>query len=56
MTKTTDKKGMLINLDEQSRIYLRYLAENNSGSMSKEIRKLIKDEQNRNENRVIRTQ
>ena len=47
MTKTTDKKGILINLDEPSRKYLRSLAENNSSSMSQEVRRLIKDEQRR---------
>lgn len=48
MTKTTDKKGILINLDESSRIYLRNLAEQNSSSQSYEIRRLIKDESKRN--------
>jgi len=45
--KKTDKKGILINLDEDSRIYLRYLAETNSSSMSQEVRRLIKDEERR---------
>ena len=45
--RATDKKGILINLDEASRIYLRYLAEKNSSSMSQEVRRLIKDEERR---------
>jgi hypothetical protein len=45
--KKTDKKGILINLDEPSRIYLRDLAEKNSSSQSYEVRRLIKDEQKR---------
>lgn len=45
--KTTDKKGILVNLDEKSRNYLRYLAEINSSSQSQEVRRLIKDEQRR---------
>ena len=49
MTKTTDKKGILINLDEPSRKYLRSLAENNSSSMSQEVRRLILDEKKRRE-------
>ena len=47
MAKTTDKKGILVNLDEQSRNYLRDLAEINSSSQSYEVRRLIKDEQRR---------
>lgn len=47
MTNKTDKKGILINLDEGSRVYLRSLAEKNSSSMSQEVRRLIKDEQRR---------
>jgi hypothetical protein len=47
MTQKTDKKGILINLDEGSRIYLRSLAEKNSSSMSQEVRRLIKDEEER---------
>ena len=47
MTQKTDKKGILINLDEGSRWYLRHLAEKNSSSMSQEVRRLIKDEQKR---------
>jgi hypothetical protein len=43
--KTTNKKGMLITLDEDSKEYLRSLAEINSSSMSYEVRRLIKDEQ-----------
>lgn len=51
MNKTTDKKGILINLDESSRIYLRSLAEKNSSSMSQEVRRLIKDESKRDKSR-----
>lgn len=49
--KSTDKKGILINLDESSRVYLRSLAETNSSSMSQEVRRLIKDESKRNKSR-----
>jgi hypothetical protein len=42
------KKGVLINLDLNTREYLRSLAEKNSSSMSQEVRRLIKDEQKRN--------
>ncbi len=45
--KTTTKKGILINLDEVTRTYLRNLAEKNSSSMSQEVRRLILDEQRR---------
>lgn len=45
--KTTDKKGILINLDSESSEYLRNLAEKNSSSMSYEVRRLIKDERRR---------
>lgn len=44
---TENKKGMLITLDSKSREYLRNLAERNSSSMSYEVRRLIKDEQQR---------
>ena len=47
--KTTTKKGILINLDEVTRVYLRGLAENNSSSMSQEVRRLILDEKKRRE-------
>ena len=49
-TYKTDKKGTLINLDEDSRTYLRNLAEKNSSSMSYEVRRLIKDEEKRERN------
>ena len=45
--KTSDKKGILINLDAQNREYLRSLAEKNSSSMSQEVRRLILDEKQR---------
>ena len=45
--KKTNKKGILVNLDESSVIYLRCLAEINSSSMSQEVRRLIKDEERR---------
>ena len=47
--KSTDKKGILVNLDTESRNYLRSLAEKNSSSMSYEVRRLIKDEKRREE-------
>ena len=47
--KTTTKKGMLMNLDEVTREYLRSLAEKNSSSMSQEVRRLILDEKHRRE-------
>ncbi len=49
MRKKTTKKGVLINLDENNKEYLRYLAEINSSSMSQEVRRLIKDEKSRRE-------
>ena len=49
--KLTDKKGVLINLDSASLEYLRNLAERNSSSMSYEVRRLIKDEQKREDSR-----
>lgn len=54
--KSTDKKGILVNLDAESRDYLRSLAEKNSSSMSYEVRRLIKDEKRREkEPRVIQS-
>lgn len=47
--KNSDKKGILVNLDEASRKYLRHLAERNSSSQSYEVRRLIKDEERREE-------
>lgn len=47
MSKVTDKKGILVNLDAQTREYLRHLAEKNSSSQSYEVRRLILDEKRR---------
>ncbi len=47
--KKTTKKGMLVNLDDGTREYLRSLAEKNSSSMSQEVRRLILDEKRRQE-------
>ena len=41
------KKGVLINLDEVSREFLRDLAEQNSSSMSQEVRRLLLDEKSK---------
>lgn len=49
MSKTSTKKGILINLDETTRNYLRYLAEKNSSSQSQEVRRLILDEKRKEE-------
>ena len=43
------KKGVLINLDYDTREYLRTLAETNSSSMSQEVRRLILNERDRRE-------
>lgn len=50
MKKSSTKKGVLINLDEELRNYLRDLAEINSSSMSQEVRRLIINERNRSKN------
>ena len=50
-----DKKGMLFTLDSDSKEYLRNLAEKNSSSMSYEVRRLIKDEQKREEEKNRRS-
>lgn len=50
--KTTDKKGILVNLDAESREYLRCLAEKNSSSQSYEVRRLIKNEKRKSENKT----
>ena len=47
MKHNNQKKGMLFTLDEESKEYLRSLAEKNSSSMSYEVRRLIKDEKNK---------
>lgn len=43
------KKGVMINLDENVINILRHLAEKNSSSMSQEVRRLILDEEKRND-------
>ena len=49
MSDKNGKKGVLINLDYDTREYLRSLAETNSSSMSQEVRRLILDEKRRRE-------
>ena len=44
------KKGVMINLDSNIIEILKDLAEKNSSSMSQEVRRLILDEQRRNDN------
>ena len=44
------KKGVMINLDSVVIQILKDLAEKNSSSMSQEVRRLILDEQRRNDN------
>ena len=51
--KSTDKKGILINLDLESREFLRDLAEKNSSSQSYEVRRLIKNEKRKSENKTV---
>ena len=51
MKKKTDKKGILINLDSISQSFLRTLAEQNSSSMSQEVRRLILNEKRESEQR-----
>ena len=51
--KTTDKKGILVNLDSESREFLRSLAEKNSSSQSYEVRRLIKNEKKKSENETV---
>ena len=51
--KTTDKKGILVNLDKESRDFLRSLAEKNSSSQSYEVRRLIRNEKSKSESKVI---
>ena len=47
MSEPKVKKGVLINLDYDTREYLRVLAETNSSSMSQEVRRLILNERDR---------
>ena len=49
MSEQKVKKGVLINLDFETREYLRNLAEKNSSSMSQEVRRLILNERDRRE-------
>ena len=51
--KTTDKKGILVNLDKDSRDFLRDLAEKNSSSQSYEVRRLIKKEKKKSTNENV---
>ncbi len=51
--KTTDKKGILVNLDKDSRDFLRDLAEKNSSSQSYEVRRLIKNEKKKSTNENV---
>ena len=51
--KITDKKGILVNLDKDSRDFLRDLAEKNSSSQSYEVRRLIKNEKKKSTNENV---
>ncbi len=50
MKKSSDKKGVMINLDVKAVSILRDLAEKNTSSMSQVVRRLLLDENERRGN------
>ena len=53
MTKTSTKKGVMINLDSNVHQILRDLAEKNTSSMSQVVRRLILDENERHRRKEL---